>query len=273
MAAPPAVPLLPAPTLQESVEQALRAATLAPEATERTSLLRAVQRVLVEAGTAAAWAEPLRARVAASIGVEERTDRAYSALARSSAASADRFARNADVSGVERAVRTALREDDRLGQRRPQEMASLLAMMDAKLDAARRLRLARDNAEARAAELRRYRDALARPLATIRQSRASIDEIRRLAGPSRIQLTLLSLRMEAVGNTMRGIAPPTEASAAHGLLINAAQLAFRAAETRQRAVASGNMQTAWEASSAAAGALMLFDRASEDMKQLLKVPR
>ena len=66
LAAPPSVPLLPAPTLRESVEQALRAAALAPDATERTSLLRAIDRVLVDAppsplGGEGGWVAPLRA--------------------------------------------------------------------------------------------------------------------------------------------------------------------------------------------------------------------
>jgi hypothetical protein len=268
MAAPPAVPLLPPPTRQESVEQAMRAATLAPDAAERTSLLRAIQRVLADAGPDAAWAEPLRARVAMSIAVEERTDRAYAALARTSLVRADRSARAADVTGVERAVRRALREDDRLGQRRPQEMASLLAMMDAKLDAARRLRLARDSYAAREVSLQRYRRLLAEPLATIAASRGPLDEIRRLAGPAPIRVARLATIMEAAGREIQSLTPPAEAAAAHGLLVNAVQLAARAAETRQRAVASGSMQTAWEASSAAAGALMLLDRAADDLKAL-----
>jgi hypothetical protein len=224
--------------------------------------------VLADAGPDAPWAEPLRARVAKSIAVEKRTDRAYSALARSSLVRAERSARAANVTGVERAVRRALREDDRLGQRRPQEMASLLAMMDAKLDAARRLRLARDSYAARGVSLQRYRRALAEPLATISASRGSLDEIRRLAGPAPIRVARLASIMEAAGRQIRAMTPPAEAAAAHGLLMNAVQLAARAAETRQRAVASGSMQTAWEASSAAAGALMLLDRAADDLKAL-----
>jgi hypothetical protein len=45
-------------------------------------------------------------------------------------------------------------------------------------------------------------------------------------------------------------------------------LAARAADGRLKAIASGNMQDAWEASSAAAGALMLFDRAAEELRRL-----
>ena len=91
-----------------------------------------------------------------ALAVEERASRGYDALTRDTLRTADRYARLADVTGVERVIRRALSEDDRLGQRRPQEMASLLAMLDGKLDAARRLRLARDSWAARAEEWSRY---------------------------------------------------------------------------------------------------------------------
>ncbi len=42
MAAPPDVPMMAAPDLQESTEQAIRAAALTTDTTERTSLLRAI---------------------------------------------------------------------------------------------------------------------------------------------------------------------------------------------------------------------------------------
>ena len=54
-------------------------------------------------------------------------------------------------------------------------MASLLAMLDTKLDAARRLRLARDTWAVRVEALRRYRAAIAEPLSLLRLSRESLD--------------------------------------------------------------------------------------------------
>jgi hypothetical protein len=49
-------------------------------------------------------------------------------------------------------------------------------------------------------------------------------------------------------------------------------LASQAADGRLKAIASGNMKQAWDASSAAAGALMLFDRAAEQLRQLTAPP-
>lgn len=275
LAAPPSVPLLPAPTFRESVEQALRAAVLAPDATERTSLLRGIDRALIDAAAepGAGWVATVRPRVAGAIAVEERASRGYDVLARDTLQTADRHARQADVTGVERVIRRALSEDDRLGQRRPQEMASLLAMLDGKLDTARRLRLARDSWEARADHWRRYNASMAQPLALMRLSRGDLDQIRRLAGPSRASLGRLASRIARALALMTPTMVPGEGEGAHGLMKNAIQLASRAAASRQRAIATGDMATAWEASAAAAGALMLLDRAAEDLKALQTLPK
>jgi hypothetical protein len=67
-------------------------------------------------------------------------------------------------------------------------------------------------------------------------------------------------------------AVPAEAGPANDLLRNAINLATRAAEGRLKAIAAGNMQLAWEASSAASGALLLFERAAAEMNKLTAAP-
>jgi hypothetical protein len=161
-----------------------------------------------------------------------------------------------------------LREDDQLGQQRPNEMASTLATLDAQLDAARRLRLALDSFEARASVIRAYQRAVAQPIAIMRVSRPSLDAIRRLAGPSPARVAALASSTAAALKGLAAATVPPEADAANGLLRNAITLASQAASGRLQAIASGDMQRAWDASSAAAGALMLFDRAAEQVRQL-----
>jgi len=272
-AAPPSVPLLPVPTVQESAEQALRAVALSPDASERTSLLQAIQKSIggLPAGDAT-WSAPLRSRLSATLAMEDRTTRSYETLTRDLLRSSDQYASAGDVTGVERVIRRALAEDDRLGQRRPQEMAALLATLDGKLDAARRLRLARDSWAARVAALRAYQAALVQPLATLRAMRPSLDEIRRLAGPSPARLTRLTTNAAAVVKAIDAVAAPVEAETAHGLLKNAAQLASRAADGRRNAILSGEMQRAWDASAAASGALLLLERAESELQNLTKGP-
>jgi hypothetical protein len=204
--------------------------------------------------------------------MEDRTTRSYETLTRDLLRSSDQYASAGDVTGVERVIRRALAEDDRLGQRRPQEMAALLATLDGKLDAARRLRLARDSWAIRVAALRQYQAALVQPLATLRAMRPSLDEIRRLAGPSPARLARLTTSAAAVLKSIDALAPPVEAETAHGLLKNAAQLASRAADGRRNAILSGEMQRAWDASAAASGALLLFERAESELQNLTKGP-
>jgi hypothetical protein len=69
------------------------------------------------------------------------------------------------------------------------------------------------------------------------------------------------------------IAPPDELAPAHALLISAVQLAGTAAQIRRAATMAGDMTRAWDASSAAAGALMLGARARADMQIQLRPPQ
>jgi len=83
-----------------------------------------------------------------------------------------------------------------------------------------------------------------------------------------MRLTRLSARAAASVKRLSAATVPGEAGPVHDLLRSAVTLAGRAADVRLKAIASGNMQDAWDASSAAAGALMLFDRATEELRQL-----
>lgn len=277
-AAPPSVPLLPLPSDRESVEQALRAVELAPDATERMSLLRAIQSVIAGSSGpdgAAAWTPAVRTRVSTALALEERTSRSYETLTRDTLRDAERQARVGNVGGVEAVIRRALSADDRLGQRRPHEMAALLATLDVSLDTARRVRLARDSWAARADQLRRFRDALNEPLRLMRAARGPLDEIRRLAGPAQSRLARLATGMAAATTAMKAASSldvPAEATSVQSLLQTAIQLASQAAETRRRAILSKEMKPAWEASSAAAGALLLLDRANEELQALMAIP-
>ena len=88
--------------------------------------------------------------------------------------------------------------------------------------------------------------------------------------------------IEVVGqgeNVKRGleliekVEPPQEGQAAHALLISAAHLARNAAAIRGEAVRSGDLARARDASSAAAGALMLSARARTEIQSLLRPPQ
>jgi hypothetical protein len=65
---------------------------------------------------------------------------------------------------------------------------------------------------------------------------------------------------------------PDELKPAHALLISSVNLADTAVKTRRQAAVSGELQLAWDASSAAAGSMMLFSRAREDMEAAVRLP-
>jgi hypothetical protein len=50
-------------------------------------------------------------------------------------------------------------------------------------------------------------------------------------------------------------------------------MTVRAAATRTRAITADDMTLAWQASSAAAGALLLVDRARDELDRLTSPPR
>ena len=67
--------------------------------------------------------------------------------------------------------------------------------------------------------------------------------------------------------------PPTDLKPAHDLLISALRFGEGAARIRFQAVSSGSLATAREASSSAAGSLLMFDRAQQEIRTYLEPPR
>jgi hypothetical protein len=274
---PPAVePILGPPTLQEAIEQALRLSTLADSAAERVAVLEQAQEALAEAGAVppadAAWVDSARRRTAAALDVEHRTDSAYRALTQSTMRRVDRRAARSDVRGLLRVRAQVVERDRTLGRRRPGEIEALLATIDDRLDAARRLRLARDQWMARAPALRAYRDAVRPALERLRDARALLADIRTLAGPPAVPLATFLRQLDALAPFVRAITVPDEAREAHAALQSALQLAGTAARYRQRAVAANDMRAAWDASAAAAGALLFTDRTALLGEALLTAP-
>jgi len=264
--------LLPAPGFRETMEQALAAAAATPEPTERISLLDAVASALREPARAGGWAAALRLRASADLASELRITKSYSDLSSWALAVATARVARGDVSGVQALVQSVLKGDDRLGRRRPQEASALLQALDLRLDEARRTRLAHDAWIVRQDSFRAYRSAIASALGELRASTGLIESIRQLAGPEPRLLPRLEQRFVMARQQLAAITPPPELQPVHALYTSAFQMATRAASTRRTAVSSGNMSLAWEASSAAAGALLLFQNAGEELDRLTTPP-
>lgn len=271
---PPNVPEMPAPTLRESIELAFKASTVTQDPTERVALLEAIVSGMpsgqpIEKGS---WTSVVHARASAELAKEIKTDRSYRDLVTRAVTAADERAKRADVGGIERIVASVLKADDRLGRRRPQTTAALLATLDGRLDSARRLRLARDAWAIRRDGLATYERRIRSAVDRLRKSTTGLEQIRQLSGPSPEALVPLASRVTDGWRELKNIRPPAEAEAIHNLLISALQLAIRAAASRQMAIKTADMNTAWEASAAAAGALIMLERAQEDLRKLTAPP-
>jgi hypothetical protein len=274
---PPAVvePLLPPPTPKEAIEQVLAAARVSDSAVDRTSLLATAVAALDRDKSVlpADWAASTRIETEVEVKAELSLDRAYQALTARTMAVADYRSRLADVRGLMRLLTSIRDSDAALGARRPDAVNALVTAVEAKLDAARQLRLARDRFAMRAPVLSRYRLAINTPMVLFAQLRPSLEDLRALAGSSPGTLTMITQSVARILELANAIVPPEEAAAAHALLLSAAQLAGQAAEIRREATLAGNMSRAWDASSAAAGALMLGAKARTDIQTLLRPPR
>jgi hypothetical protein len=254
------------------MEQALVAASTTVEPTERVSLLRAVAAALHEPALEGGWAAALHARASSELAAEVRIDKSYLQLSSSTIATATTRAARGDVNGVRSLLEVVLKADDRLGRRRPQETAALLALLDLRLDEARRFRLARDAWIVRLDLFRTYRSTIGPALLEVRRLTPLLETIRELAGPEPRLLPRLEQRLVMARQQWAAVTPPIELQGAHELFATAWQMARRAASGRRNAVSSGDMKLAWEASSAAAGALMLFERAGQELDRLTASP-
>ncbi len=85
-------------------------------------------------------------------------------------------------------------------------------------------------------------------------------------------LVSLSDRLRDSSRRLSVTSVPDELKAANALLQSALYLAENAIKTRRQAVMSGELKSAWDASSAAAGSMMLFAKAREDMEATVKLP-
>jgi hypothetical protein len=268
-------PLLPPPTPRESIEQVLTAARVVDNAAERTSLL-ATALVAIERDKAvlpAEWAAATRVDTENAVKAEQQIDRAYQALTRRTMRLATERARYADVKSLQFLLTRAGQRDKLLGRKRPEAVNALVAAVQQKLDAARQLQLARDRWALRAPALREYRVSIRPSIDSFATLLPLLEDIKSLAGSAPASLGLLERTAARVSKAVAAIVPPDELSAAHAAFASAAQLASSAAQVRRAAALAGDMTRAWDASSAAAGALMLGAKARTDIEALLRPPQ
>ena len=109
--------------------------------------------------------------------------------------------------GLERLLLSIQRRDAALGARRPDAVNALVAAVEAKLDAARQLQLARDRWAMRAPELSRYRVAIGAPIDLFTELKPPLEDIKSLAGSPPPTLTFIQRRVARILKLVSEIAP------------------------------------------------------------------
>ena len=267
--------LLPPPTTQESIDQALAVAKLTDVAADRVSLLSMIVGALDHDASAlpSDWVKRQRREAVGALAIEARIERAYTIMTRQVLHAASTAAARAEVARVEDLLEDVHRRDEQLGRQRPEEVGALLAAIVERLDAARRLRLARDQWLMRQDAFDAYRRSIKSASEEFARSGPRLESIRRLAGPETPILVTLGTRLETAARQLAQIEAPDELKAAHALLVSASRLATHAVDIRREAIRSGSIAAAWDASAAAAGAMMLVSKARADMDARFKLPQ
>lgn len=271
---PPDETLVPAPTTQQLAEELLRASTLAESPAERTTLLERLVSFIDRAANLlpASWATRVRAAALGTISSDRAVDAAYRKLAVTMLDRAAARARAADVRGLERLRADTLKADARLGGKRPAQVRALLAAIDAGAESTRRLRLARDRWRLLEPAYRRYQRSVRPALNALEAAEDPLEDIRAQAGPNVGDLKKTMSRFYKARPAVAATNPPEPLAAAHALLRSAWDLADNALKLRLRAVETGSRERSVEASAAAAGALMLAQRARDDIAQAVRMP-
>jgi hypothetical protein len=268
-------PLLGAPTVAEQVTATFRVAQLAPRVADRISLLQEALALIAEGRASLPPAEASRLRHMAEDQIHEEIeiDQQYAELSRRLLVSAADAAGHARIADVERLLNQVSKEDERLGGRRPEVVQSLSTALQLWLENARRLRLLQDQWQIRRASYRTYQRAIGSQLMQLVKIEPSLDAIRRLAGPSPTTLVTLRSRLSGGADRLQRMAVPEDLRATHQLLVSAWRFAESAVDIRYSAVNSGDVGIAWQASSSAAGAILMVTRVQHDIRALLEPPR
>jgi hypothetical protein len=268
-------PMLPLPSPREQLQQTLHLAGVIDHPSDRLALLHSALAMIGEPGTGLGEAEAVAMRryTERRVGEELDVDRKYATVAARLLAQATRAAERARITSVERVLSRIDREDARLGRRRPDAVSALRSSVEARLADARQLRLLRDQWQVRRSIYQDYQRMVGGQIKELMKAQAALEAIRRLDGPKLDALSSLKFKLSGGAGRLERLLIPADLRTTHDLLVGAWRFAEVAVRNRDEAVSTGNLGTAWEASSAAAGSLMLLSRAQGEIRTLLEPPR
>jgi hypothetical protein len=266
-------PVAAMPSAREQLDQLLRLARMTTNVSERFALLQSALTLLAAPGVSGADASRMRKLVEEQLDREIAIDQRYGRVTKDLLARGAKAAADAEIRDVEKVLDRIPKEDAKLGHQRPEVVQALTASVQSQLADARRLRLLRDQWKSRQAMFREYQRSVGTELVQLVKARPSLEAIKKLEGPEPDRLDTLNRVLRGGSVRLDRLLVPEYLRSTHELVISAWRFAENAAATRLRAVTSGDISVAWEASSAAAGALMMLSRAQKEMRTLIEPPK
>ena len=264
-------PILPAPTLRESIQLALRASAVADVADERVAILRVAAARLADAPTADD--ADLRTEVARELELEQAAGQAYARLFSEVRARANAAMARGETMGIDAAVEQLRSRDEQLGRRRTQDVSALLAELDRKLADTTIHRKALDHYAEVRQSLLDYERAARAPMVTFDGLTPVFLAIREVRYTAYERLERANARMKTALASFSRLAPPPDLVDVHATLQSAFRLAEYACARRRLAAATVNESIAKEASAAVAGAMLLFEQAHTQLVARLYPPK
>ena len=268
-------PMATMPSVREQIDQVLRVASLTGRPSERVALLQTALLLVDEAGATirGSDAAALRRIAETQIRDEQDIDAKYTELAHRLMSDARRGAERAKIGDVQRVLIRIPREDARLGGRRPEIVHALRVSVQSLLDGARRLRLLQDRWAIRRSLYQEYQLATGGKLLQLVKLQPALKAIRQQEGPEPDALRELQSRLRGGAEQLTRRRPTGDLQAMHDLLVSAWRFAENAVDGRYQAARVASDATARQASSAAAGALLLLADAQREIRDFLEPPR
>lgn len=258
--------LLPTPELPETLETALLAAEVTPIAAERLTLLRSAHRV---AAATPGLDGALRRRITQTLQTEEVIDREYRALMQEAMARADVAVRSGRVSQLQRLVSEVHQRDQKLGARRPREMAALGRRLEIELQQAREQQVAFARWTSIKSQLLAYEVRVRAIFDGWVAHRPVLLDLREERTGRASALDSAVRRFTALDATLGSMQPLPEVRDVHALLRSAVQMARQGLILGQRVAVARNAEASRNASSAVAGAELLLEQGRTELVRSL----
>lgn len=265
-------PVAAIPNARQQLDEIFYVASVT-KGSERVAVLQSALGVIAEAGSTLSDGSALRRTAETQIREELATDRKYATLSQKVVTQAKGYAERAAITDLQRLMTRIPKEDAKLGGQRPEMVQAMNTTVQSQLFAARRLRLQRDQWLLRQSAYREYQRSVGSSLRLLVKSQPSLDAIRTLEGPQPDQLIALRQQLSGGAERLQRMRTPDYLRSTHELLVGAWRFAENATRARYDAIEGANAAAAWEASSAAAGALMMLSRVQLEIRALLEPPR